>query len=144
MSTNSVLKGKSLGILMHPSSLPGGSNSGTFGIEAISWIKNLSKHGIKYWQFCLFSYRLYWSPYSSPSSFALNPWFLDINELIQKSSLLRLMKTSLAKGIRKKLFDFDLADNSSKELGKLLFYSWEKQSEQIKSEFYEWIKKILG
>ena len=46
-----MLKQKSLGILMHPSSLPGGTVCGTFGRGAKEWIKKLHNYGIEYWQF---------------------------------------------------------------------------------------------
>ena len=84
MSKKSVLKNKSLGILLHPSSLPGESVCGTFGAEAKSWIEKLSEHGITFWQFLPLSPTdSTGSPYSAPSSFALNPWFLDLQELIK-------------------------------------------------------------
>ena len=51
MPKQKVLKKKSLGILMHPSSIPGGEVCGTFGRGAKEWIKKLHKHGIEYWQF---------------------------------------------------------------------------------------------
>ena len=51
MSLKSVLNKKSLGILVHPSSLPGGSYCGTFGEGAKDWIKKLCKYKIKHWQF---------------------------------------------------------------------------------------------
>ena len=89
MSLKSVLKKKSLGILVHPSSLPGGSYCGTFGEGAKDWIKKLCKHKIKYWQFLpLNPTDSIGSPYSSPSSFALNPWFLDINKLIESQFII--------------------------------------------------------
>ena len=85
MPIKSVFIKKSLGILLHPSCLPGGCECGTFGKNAKDWIKKLSKHGISYWQFLpLAPTDNTGSPYSSPSSFALNPWFIDINELIDK------------------------------------------------------------
>ena len=85
MTLKSVLKKKSLGILVHPSSLPSGSYCGTFGEGAKDWIKKLSKHRINFWQFLpLTPTDSTGSPYSSPSSFALNPWFLDLNELVEK------------------------------------------------------------
>jgi len=85
MSIQTVLTKKSLGILMHPSCIPGGRVCGTFGKGAKDWIKKLHSHGIEYWQFLpLTPTDSTGSPYSSPSSFALNPWFLDINELIEK------------------------------------------------------------
>ena len=85
MNIKTVLKKKSLGVLMHPTSIPGGRVSGTFGKGTKDWIKKLNKHGIEYWQFLpLTPTDSTGSPYSSPSSFALNPWFLDIDYLIEK------------------------------------------------------------
>ena len=73
MSSYSGFKKKSLGILIHPSSLPGGSYCGTFGECAKNWIRKLSKNKIDYWQFLpLTPTDSTGSPYSSPSSFALN------------------------------------------------------------------------
>ena len=85
MPIQNVLTKKSLGVLMHPSCIPGGKVCGTFGRGAKEWIKKLHKHGIEYWQFLpLTPTDTTGSPYSSPSSFALNPWFLDIDYLIEK------------------------------------------------------------
>ena len=76
---------KSLGVLMHPTCIPGGI-CGTFGKGAKEWIKTLHKYGIEYWQFLpLTPTDSTGSPYSSPSSFALNPWFLDIYNLIEEN-----------------------------------------------------------
>mgnify|MGYP006211767501 FL=1 len=49
MPKESVLAKKSLGILMHPSCIPGGRVCGTFGRGAKDWIKKLHKYGIEYW-----------------------------------------------------------------------------------------------
>ena len=85
MPKQKIFQQKSLGVLFHPSCLPGGSVCGTFGKGAKEWIKKLHKHGIEYWQFLpLTPTDSTGSPYSSPSSFALNPWFLDIDDLIEK------------------------------------------------------------
>ena len=48
MLQESILAKKSLGVLMHPSSIPGGKVCGTFGRGAKEWIKKLHKHGIEY------------------------------------------------------------------------------------------------
>ena len=78
MLTESIIARKSLGVLMHPTCIPGGRECGTFGRGAKEWIKKLHKHRIEYWQFLpLTPTDSTGSPYSSPSSFALNPWFLD-------------------------------------------------------------------
>ena len=143
MSIKSFLTKKSLGILLHPSSLPGGTQSGTFGIEAKVWIKKLSNYGINYWQFLpLTPTDSTGSPYSSPSSFAINPWFLDINELIEKRFVFISKKEELEikNQNQNNYFDFDLAENLSRKIGDHLFNAWESQSEQRKKDFYKWIK----
>ena len=85
MPIESIIARKSLGVLMHPTCIPGGRVCGTFGRGAKEWIKKLHKHGIEYWQFLpLTPTDSTGSPYSSPSSFALNPWFLDVDDLIEE------------------------------------------------------------
>ena len=51
MPIQGVIKKKSLGVLMHPSCIPGGRVCGTFGRGVKDWIKKLNSHGIEYWQF---------------------------------------------------------------------------------------------
>ena len=116
MPLKSVLKNKSLGVLMHPSCIPGGRVCGTFGRGAKEWIKKLQKHGIEYWQFLpLNPTDSSGSPYSSPSSFALNPWFLDIDDLIDKGFIFISNKEELAYTNQyENYFDFDIADDLAK------------------------------
>ena len=143
MLLNSVLKKKSSGILIHPSSLPGGSYCGTFGEGAKDWIRKLSNLGINFWQFLPLSPTdSTGSPYSSPSSFALNPWFLDINQLIKEHFILisNIEELNLIDQ-NKNFFEFNIADDLSKELGKHLLKAWESQSEKRKNDFNLWIKK---
>ena len=143
MSINSVIAEKSLGILMHPSSLPGGSVCGTFGKEAKTWIQKLSKYGVNYWQFLPLSPTdSTGSPYSSPSSFALNPWFLDKNELVEANYIHGSHAEDLElENKNKNYFDFNSANFLTKKLGELLYNAWESQSEDRKNKFYQWTKK---
>ena len=138
-----VLKQKSLGILMHPSSIPGGGVCGTFGKGAKEWIKTLSKHKIGYWQFLpLTPTDSTGSPYSSPSSFALNPWFLDIDDLIKKGYIFTSNKEEFeATNQNKNHFDFDVADDLTKKTGQLLLQAWSSQSEKRKLDFHKWISR---
>ena len=143
MFLNSDLKKQSLGILFHPTSLPGGSYCGTFGEGAKDWIKKLSKHRINFWQFLpLTPTDSTGSPYSSPSSFALNPWFLDINELIKKRFIFSSDKEEL-KVINhdNDYLDFDFANNLYKKVGDYLLNDWGSQSEERKKNFYLWTTK---
>ena len=140
MSKQKVLKNKSLGILMHPSCIPGGEVCGTFGKGAKEWIKKLEKHGIEYWQFLpITPTDSTGSPYSSPSSFALNPWFLDMDDLIEKSFIFISKKEELGlTNQAKNYFDFNEANAYSEKLGDLLLQGWNSQSEERKLDFYKW------
>ncbi len=143
MTIESVLAEKSLGVLMHPSCIPGGKVCGTFGKGAKEWIKQLNKHGIEYWQFLpLTPTDSTGSPYSSPSSFALNPWFLDMDDLIEKGFIFISNKEELGPTYQNKNhFDFDDADDLTKKLGYLLLQGWSSQSEERKLDFYKWISE---
>ncbi len=143
MSTKTILTKKSLGVLLHPSCLPGGRVCGTFGREAKKWIKKLDKHDIEYWQFLpLTPTDSTGSPYSSPSSFALNPWFLDVDDLIEKGFIFISNKDELGStNENKNYFDFDFADELTKKLGYLLLRGWVHQSEERKLDFYKWTIK---
>ena len=76
------------GILLHPTSLPDNPICGTFGNPSRVWLNDLAKSGIGVWQFLpLAPPDSLGSPYSSPSSFAFNPWFLDENDLVRDGFL---------------------------------------------------------
>lgn len=79
---------RSSGVLMHISSLPSPYGIGTMGKEARKFADFLEKSGQKYWQIlpiCPTSYGD--SPYQSFSSFAGNPYFIDL-EYLCKDKLL--------------------------------------------------------
>ena len=141
MPIQAALPKKSLGVLLHPSCIPGGKVCGTFGRGAKEWIKTLHKYGIEYWQFLpLTPTDSTGSPYSSPSSFALNPWFLDTDYLIEKGFIFISNKEELDPiNQNKNHFDFDVADDLTKNLGHLLLQGWSSQPEEIKLDFYKWV-----
>ncbi|MDC2975537.1 4-alpha-glucanotransferase [Prochlorococcus sp. AH-736-D23] len=145
MSIESVFAKKSLGVLMHPSCIPGGRVCGTFGRGAKEWIKKLHKHGIEYWQFLpLTPTDSTGSPYSSPSSFALNPWFLDTHDLIEKGFIFISNKEEYGPANQKNnQFDFDEANDLTNKISKLLLQGWGSQSEERKNDFDKWISKNL-
>ncbi len=129
------------GILVHPTSLPGGSYCGTFGNSVKDWIEILSIYKINTWQFLPLSPTdSMGSPYSSPSSFALNPWFLDVDELIKSNYIKESHKAKNFQLDAENLniFEFKVADELSKIIGNLLFDSWELQSFDKKNQFYTW------
>ena len=79
---------RSSGVLMHVSSLWGDYGCGSFGQSALKWVDFLHNGGFTYWQvlpFCLpdeFN-----SPYKSYSTFSVNPYFIDIDALVEDELL---------------------------------------------------------
>lgn len=73
------------GVLLHISSLWGEYRTGGMGKAAEEFVDFLFDCGFKYWQMlpvCITDGSN--SPYKSPSAFAFNPWFVDIEELADR------------------------------------------------------------
>lgn len=79
---------RSSGILMHISSLPGPYGIGSLGKEARAYVDFLARAGQKYWQVLPMGPTGYGdSPYQLFSSWAGNPYFIDIGLLIEEGLL---------------------------------------------------------
>ena len=77
------------GVLLHISSLPSDYGIGTFGDEARRFVRFLNKAGQTYWQILPLGHTGFGdSPYSSFSTFAGNPYFIDLDYL-RKDGLLK-------------------------------------------------------
>ena len=78
------------GILLPVASLPSPYGIGCFSREAYDWIDYLKKSGQSYWQILPLNPTGYGdSPYQSFSSFAGNPYFIDLEALIEEGLLTR-------------------------------------------------------
>ena len=76
------------GILLPVSSLPSKYGIGCFSKEAYQWIDQLKEAGQSYWQILPLAPTSYGdSPYQSFSSFAGNPYFIDLEELMEEGVL---------------------------------------------------------
>lgn len=76
---------RSSGVLLHISSLPSKYGIGTFGVEAYKFVDFLSASKVKVWQILPLGITSYGdSPYQSPSAFALNYNFIDLDILKEK------------------------------------------------------------
>lgn len=76
------------GILMHISSLPSKYGIGTLGREAYRFADFLKSAGQKYWQLLPLGPTSYGdSPYQSFSTFAGNPYFIDLDLLVEDGLL---------------------------------------------------------
>ena len=76
------------GVLMHISSLPGARGIGSLGKAAYAFVDFMRDAGLSLWQvlpLCPTSYGD--SPYQSPSAVAGNPYFIDIDTLIDEGLL---------------------------------------------------------
>ena len=82
------MQARASGILLPVFSLPGPYGIGTLGVPARSFIDFLAQAGQKFWQILpLVPPGGGDSPYMSPSSFAGNPFFLDLEELTREGLL---------------------------------------------------------
>ena len=73
------------GVLLPISSLPSRYGIGSFSREAFEFIDFLSEAGQSCWQILPMGQTGYGdSPYQSVSTFAGNPYFIDLNELIEE------------------------------------------------------------
>ncbi len=130
------------GILLHPTSLPDTPICGSFGNSARVWLNDLAKAGIGVWQFLpLAPPDPLGSPYSSPSSFAFNPWFLDENDLVRDGFLANNLENLSSKinDFSSKV-DFQLANSKVEILSSSLVEYWQNQNENIKEDFEIWCK----
>jgi len=131
------------GILLHPTSLPDSPVCGSFGEPARVWLNELAASGIGVWQFLpLAPTDSFGSPYSSPSSFAFNPWFLDQNDLVRDGFLANTPENSSSSNDNfNNRIDFQLVDSRVKSLRYSLVENWEKQNRTIKEEFKMWCSR---
>jgi 4-alpha-glucanotransferase len=76
------------GVLLHPTSLPGGYGIGTFGESAYRWVDALAEAGQTLWQMLPLGPTGYGhSPYQCYSAFAGNPLLIDLPTLEEEGLL---------------------------------------------------------
>lgn len=76
------------GVLLPITSLPSKYGIGCFSKEAYKWVDQLKEAGQSYWQILPLSPTSYGdSPYQSFSSFAGNPYYIDLEQLIEEGLL---------------------------------------------------------
>ncbi len=76
------LSNRMAGVLLHPTSFPGDQGIGTFDEQAVRFLDFLAAAGVRCWQICPLGPTGYGdSPYQCFSSFAGNPYLIDLNSL---------------------------------------------------------------
>ena len=126
------------GILMHISSLPSEYGIGTFGREARRFVDFLEKAGQSFWQIlpiCPTSYGD--SPYQSFSSFAGNPYFIDLKTLCKEGLLTKKECDSYDWGASAVEADFGVLYKNRYDLLKKAYTRFSKKEPDNFSEFCE-------
>ena len=132
------------GILMHISSLPSEYGIGTLGREARKFVDFLEKAGQAYWQIlpvCPTSYGD--SPYQSFSSFAGNPYFIDLKYLCRDGYLTKKECDSYEWGSREDEVDFGILYENRYALLKKAHMRFLKKEPEDFQEFCEEEKEWL-
>lgn len=100
--------GAAKGILMHISSLPSEYGIGNLGKSAYEFVDFLVESGQKYWQILPQNPTGYAdSPYQSVSAFAGNPYFIDIDRLIEAGLIKKEEADNYFFGKNPKRVDFE-------------------------------------
>ena len=143
MTKAATQRARTSGVLLHPTALPDSPVCGTFGEPSRRWLHELANSGIGVWQMLpLAPPDPTGSPYSSPSCFAINAWFLDASDLaneqfISQDALNGLPGASLAMA-GATLVDFQLANHRSEALADALLADWPQQASERQDAFQHW------
>lgn len=78
------LQDRSASVFLHPTSLPGPHGIGSLGSRAVAFVRFLQSAGMRYWQVCPVGPTGFGdSPYQLFSSFAGNPYLIDLEALLE-------------------------------------------------------------
>ncbi|GFP76784.1 4-alpha-glucanotransferase [Clostridium fungisolvens] len=127
------------GVLLPISSLPGKYGIGTFSKNAYDFIDKLKAAGQKFWQILPLGPTGYGdSPYQSFSTFAGNPYFIDLEALIFEGYLTREECESYDFGNNDRYVDYEKVYLSR---FKILRTSYERSNITNNSEFNEFVRE---
>ncbi|MBO5958710.1 MAG: 4-alpha-glucanotransferase, partial [Lentisphaeria bacterium] len=110
------------GVLMHITSLPGNYGIGAMGKQAFRFVDFLKNAGQRYWQILPLSPTGYVnSPYQSCSTYAGNPYLIDLDALICEGLLEKEEVSSVEWGDRDDRVDFGAQYRNRKTILQLAF-----------------------
>ena len=116
------------GILLPVSSLPSKYGIGAFSKEAYEWIDTLKRAGQHCWQILPLGPTGYGdSPYQSFSSFAGNPYFIDLEELIKEELLTKEQCDSFDFGNDPAAIDYEKIYEGRYSLLKVAYLHWKEE-----------------
>ncbi len=146
MTQAATQRPRTSGVLLHPTALPDSPVCGTFGEPSRRWLHQLANSGIGVWQMLpLAPPDSTGSPYSSPSCFALNAWFLDAadlaNEHFISQDALHALPGASSTTNGSAVLDFQLANQRSAALADALLDAWPEQTPERQQAFQHWCKQ---
>jgi len=128
------------GILLPIFSLPSNEGIGTLGQYAYQWIDFLSESNMKVWQVLPIGITSYGdSPYQSFSSYAGNPYFIDLEEFVKYNWITQEEFDSLTKS---EYIDYELLWKEKYNLLRIAFENSEFIKQDLKQYFvkYTWLE----
>ncbi len=127
------------GILLPVSSLPSRYGIGCFSKEAYEFVDSLRAAGQSYWQILPMGPTSYGdSPYQSFSTFAGNPYFIDLEDLVQRGWLTRQQCDSCDFGWNEEYVDYEKLCNHR---FKLLREAWKNSNISADAQFGAFCKE---
>lgn len=132
------------GLLVHISELPSKYGIGNFGSEAKKFVRFLKGANQKYWQILPLNPTSFGdSPYQSFSAFALNPYFIDLHQLVKKEYLTKEDLKHVRFGNKSTAIDYGkLYQQRYIILKKAFLIAYDKEKDKIE-KFYKRNKKWL-
>ena len=138
MAKKTKQKNRRCGVLLPIFSLPSKYGIGSFSKEAYEFVDFLEKTGQSYWQILPLGPTSYGdSPYQSFSTFAGNPYFIDIEKLIEEGLLTQKEASGYDFGNNSEYIDYEKLYRARFKLLSVAFNNLDKagNSKEIKKEF---------
>lgn len=131
------------GVLLPIFSLPSNQGIGCFGKNAFHWIDALKEAGMNAWQLCPLGPTAFGaSPYQTLSDFALNPLFLDVEDLYQRNWLSKADLKKIDASLPQEKIDYSAVE---KQLMPLFFKAYESFFQgKDKGKFEAFVDKAGG
>lgn len=140
-----ILNKRLNGVLMHISSLPGKTGIGTLGVSAYNFVDFLKESKQAYWQILPVGPTSFGdSPYQSFSTFAGNPYFIDLDMLCDEGFLDKSDYEKINWGKDINLVDYGLVYEQRQKVFECLFNNFKKKVPSdfdfFCSENYFWLE----
>lgn len=127
------------GVLLHISSLPSKYGIGTLGKNAYEFVDRLKKAGQKYWQILPLNPTSFGdSPYQSFSTFAGNPYFIDLDALISEGFLSKDECDGIFWGNDAKKVDFKSVFEGRKRIYSIIYQNF---TQNVPKDFENFCKE---